>query len=102
MSERYGMKVLIFGYVLHGGGFETSMYFLSRGDSVTVTDTRSRDSLGESLDFLEGKGAVIHCGKLLEDDFREADLVIKHPTLHAVQNPSSSSSSASQDSVTRP
>lgn len=75
------MKVLIFGYVLHGGGFETSMYFLSRGDSVTVTDTRSRDSLGESLDFLEGKGAVIHCGKLLEDDFREADLVIKHPNI---------------------
>ena len=75
------MKVLIFGYVLHGGGFETSMYFLNRGDSVTVTDTRSRDSLGESLDFLEGRGAVIHCGGLLEEDFRNADLVIKHPNI---------------------
>ena len=75
------MNVLIFGYVLHGGGFETSMYFLTRGDNVTVTDTRSRDSLGESLDFLESKGAVIHCGELLEEDFRNADLVIKHPTI---------------------
>ena len=75
------MNVLIFGYVLHGGGFETSMYFLSRGDNVTVTDTRSRDSLGGSLDFLESKGAVIHCGELFDEDFRNADLVIKHPTL---------------------
>ena len=51
------MNILIFGYGLHGGGFESSLYFLSRGDSVRITDIRNRDSLGESIDFLEQKGA---------------------------------------------
>ena len=75
------MNVLIFGYVPHGGGFESAMYFLSRGDNVTVTDIRSRASLGESLDCLEQKGAVIHCGGHITDDFLNADLVIKSPTI---------------------
>ncbi len=75
------MNVLIFGYVPHGGGFESTMYFLSRGDNVTITDIRSRGSLGESLDYLEKKGAVIHCGGHITDDFRDADLVIKSPTI---------------------
>ncbi|MBO4280022.1 MAG: hypothetical protein LIR25_02180 [bacterium] len=75
------MNVLIFGYVPHGGGFESAMYFLSRGDSVTITDIRSRSSLGESLDYIEKQGAVIHCGGHLTDDFLNADLVVKSPTI---------------------
>ncbi len=63
------MNILIFGYGLHGGGFESSLYFLSRGDSVRITDIRNRDSLGESIDFLEQKGAEIHCGGFRTDDF---------------------------------
>ncbi|MBQ9810372.1 MAG: UDP-N-acetylmuramoylalanine--D-glutamate ligase, partial [Spirochaetales bacterium] len=66
------MNVLIFGYGLHGGVFESAMYFLSRGDHVTITDIRNRDSLGESLNYLEKQGAVIHCGGHMTDDFSSA------------------------------
>lgn len=75
------MNVLIFGYGLHGGGFDSAMYFLGRGDNVTVTDIRNREMLGESVDYLEKKGAVIHCGGHMTDDFLWADIVIKSPAI---------------------
>ena len=75
------MNVLIFGYGLRAGGFDSAMYFLSRGDNVRVTDIRSRDSMGEGLDILEKKGAVIHCSGHLTDDFLWSDLVIKSPSI---------------------
>ncbi len=75
------MKVLIFGYGLHGGGFDSAMYFLSHGDEVRITDIRNREKLGESIDYLESKGAVIHCGGHMTDDFTWADVVIKNPTI---------------------
>ena len=75
------MNVLIFGYGLRGGGFDRAMYFLSRGDNVRITDIRSRDSIGEGLDYLEKKGAVIHCSGHLTDDFSWSDLVIKSPSI---------------------
>lgn len=75
------MNVLIFGYGSHGDGFDSAMYFLSRGDNVRITDIRSRDSLGESLDYLEQKGAVIHCSGHQTEDFTWADLVIKNPSI---------------------
>ena len=75
------MKILVFGYGLHGGGFECAMHYLSHGDEVVITDIRSRESLGQSIDFLEKKGAVIHCGGHLTSDFEWADIVIKSPTI---------------------
>ena len=75
------MNVLIFGYGLRAGGFDSAMYFLSRGDNVRVTDIRSRDSMGEGLDILEKKGAVIHCSGHLTDDFLWSDLLIKSPSI---------------------
>ena len=75
------MNVLIFGYGLRGGGFDSAMYFLNRGDNVRITDIRSRDSIGEGLDYLEKKGAVIHCSGHLTDDFSWSDLVIKSPSI---------------------
>ena len=75
------MNVLIFGYGTHDDGFDSAMYFLSRGDNVRITDIRSRDSLGESLDYLEKLGAVIHCSGHQTEDFTWADLVIKNPSI---------------------
>ncbi|MBR5668874.1 MAG: UDP-N-acetylmuramoylalanine--D-glutamate ligase, partial [Spirochaetales bacterium] len=66
---------------LRGGGFDSAMYFLNRGDNVRITDIRSRDSIGEGLDYLEKKGAVIHCSGHLTDDFSWSDLVIKSPSI---------------------
>lgn len=75
------MNVLIFGYGLHGDGFDSAMYFLSQGDNVIVTDIRTREMLGESIDYLEAKGAVIHCGGHMTEDFLWADIVIKTPSI---------------------
>ncbi|MBO4409365.1 MAG: UDP-N-acetylmuramoylalanine--D-glutamate ligase [Spirochaetales bacterium] len=75
------MNILIFGYGLHGGGFDSAMYFLSRGDSVRITDIRNRDSLGESVDYLEARGAAIHAGGYRTDDFIWADIVVKSPAI---------------------
>ena len=75
------MNILIFGYGLHGGGFDSAMYFLTRGDSVRLTDIRDRQSLGESVDYLERLGAVIHCGGYMTEDFKWADIVIKSPAI---------------------
>ena len=75
------MNILIFGYGLHGGGFDSAMYFLNRGDSVRITDIRNRDSLGESVDYLEARGAVIHVGGYRTDDFIWADIVVKSPAI---------------------
>ena len=75
------MNVLIFGYGLRAGGFDSAMYFLQRGDNVRITDIRSRDSMGEGVDYLEKKGAVIHCSGHLTDDFLWSDLVIKSPSI---------------------
>ena len=79
--KRSYMKVLVFGYGLHGGGFECAMHYLTHGDEVVITDIRSRETLGQSIDFLEKKGAVIHCGGHLTSDFEWADIVIKSPTI---------------------
>lgn len=75
------MRVLIFGYGLHGSEFDSAMYFLSRGDEVRLTDIRDRLALGDAIDFLESKGAVIHCGGHITEDFIWADIVIKSPTI---------------------
>ena len=75
------MNVLIFGYGLHGDGFDSAMYFLSHEDNVIVTDIRTREMLGESIDYLESKGAVIHCGGHMTEDFLWADVVIKTPSI---------------------
>ena len=75
------MRILVFGYGLHGGGFDCAMHFLSKGDEVTITDIRSRETLGASIDYLETKGAVIHCGGYQTSDFQWADIVLKSPTI---------------------
>ncbi len=75
------MKVLVFGYGLNGVGFDSAMYFLSHGDQVRITDLRERELLGESIDYLEKKGAEIHCGGYCSEDFTWADMVLKNPTI---------------------
>lgn len=75
------MNVLIFGYGIHGGGFDSVMYFLGRGDNVRLTDIRTREMLGDSITYLEQKGAVIHCGGHMTEDFLWADMVIKTPAI---------------------
>jgi UDP-N-acetylmuramoylalanine--D-glutamate ligase len=82
-----GMKVLIMGLGLHGGGLESARYLLRHGALLTVTDLRDEKILAPSIEQLEascadkpGNSAIRYVlGKHEIDDFRNADMVIKNP-----------------------
>jgi UDP-N-acetylmuramoylalanine--D-glutamate ligase len=48
-----GMKVLIMGLGLHGGGLESARYLLRHGAELTVTDLRDEKILAASIERLE-------------------------------------------------
>jgi UDP-N-acetylmuramoylalanine--D-glutamate ligase len=82
-----GMKVLIMGLGLHGGGLESARFLLKRGAELTVTDLRDEQTLAPSIEQLEAackddsRRASIRyvLGKHEIDDFKNADMVIKNP-----------------------
>jgi len=81
-----GIKALIMGLGLHGGGLESARFMLKRGASVTVTDTRNEDILKPSIEQLDKICSDLNCkpvhyvlGKHEIDDFKNADIVIKNP-----------------------
>jgi len=88
-----GMKVLIMGLGLHGGGLESARYLLRHGAILTVTDLRDEKTLAASIDQLEAsfggkrglqskpeKPAIRYVlGRHEIDDFINADMVIKNP-----------------------
>jgi UDP-N-acetylmuramoylalanine--D-glutamate ligase len=81
-----GMKVLIMGLGLHGGGLESARYLLRHGADLTVTDLRDEKTLAASIEQLETSRSVVPGGAIRyvlgrheTDDFRNADMVIKNP-----------------------
>jgi len=81
-----GLKVLIMGLGLHGGGLASARFLLKRGASVSVTDLRDEKTLKPSIDELDitcnelGLSPVRYIlGKHEIDDFRNSDIVIKNP-----------------------
>jgi UDP-N-acetylmuramoylalanine--D-glutamate ligase len=82
-----GMKVLVMGLGLHGGGLESARFLIGRGAEVTVTDLRDEKTLAPSVEQLEAACAEIPgrpsvryvLGKHETSDFAKADMVIKNP-----------------------
>jgi UDP-N-acetylmuramoylalanine--D-glutamate ligase len=82
-----GMKVLLMGLGLHGGGLESARFLLRHGAELTVTDLRDEQTLAPSIEQLEtacvnGPRRVLIryvLGKHEIDDFKNADMVIKNP-----------------------
>ncbi|MDR0878183.1 MAG: UDP-N-acetylmuramoyl-L-alanine--D-glutamate ligase, partial [Treponema sp.] len=76
-----GMKVLVMGLGLHGGGLESARYLARRGADVTVTDLRDERTLAPSIEQLESCGKIIRyvLGRHETEDFTHADMVIKNP-----------------------
>jgi UDP-N-acetylmuramoylalanine--D-glutamate ligase len=85
-----GMKVLIMGLGLHGGGLESARFLLRHGAQLTVTDLRDEKILASSIEQLEasyagksgesGNSPIRYVlGRHEIDDFRNADMVIKNP-----------------------
>jgi len=84
--EYSGLKVLVMGLGLHGGGLESARFLLKRGASVTVTDFRDEKTLLPSIEKLDsfclelGQEPVRYIlGRHEIDDFKNADVVIKNP-----------------------
>jgi UDP-N-acetylmuramoylalanine--D-glutamate ligase len=82
-----GMKVLIMGLGLHGGGLESARYLLKHGAELTVTDLRDEQTLAPSIEQLEAacldypsRNSIRYVlGKHEIDDFKNADMVVKNP-----------------------
>jgi len=81
-----GIKALVMGLGLHGGGLQSARFLLKRGAQVTVTDLRDEKTLMPSIQELDaackefGRQPVRYVlGKHEIEDFRNADIVIKNP-----------------------
>jgi len=76
-----GMKVLVMGLGLHGGGLESARYLAGKGAIVTVTDLRDEKTLEPSMEKLKGFPIRYVLGKHEIEDFRDADFVVKNPAV---------------------
>ena len=74
-----GMKVLVMGLGLNGGGLESARFLAARGAEVTVTDLRDEKALAPSMEKLAAFPIRFVLGKHEMEDFRSADMVIKNP-----------------------
>ncbi|MHC6204449.1 UDP-N-acetylmuramoyl-L-alanine--D-glutamate ligase [Breznakiellaceae bacterium SP9] len=78
-----GMKVLIMGLGINGGGVEAACYLARQGADITVTDLRSETELAPSIEKL-GAAAPHNkvryvLGRHEMADFKACDMVIKNP-----------------------
>ncbi len=77
-------RVTVMGLGLHGGGLVSSLFFLSCGAEVIITDLKKREELNETIVRLENEKPPNSTYKLIlgehrDIDFRNTDLVIKNP-----------------------
>jgi UDP-N-acetylmuramoylalanine--D-glutamate ligase len=79
--ELSGKRATVMGLGLFGGGLEVTRYLVGRGARVTVTDTRPREKLAESLRLLADLPVEFVLGEHRERDFVGADLVIANPAV---------------------
>ena len=74
-----GMKVLVMGLGLHGGGVESARYLAGLGAEVSVTDLRDEKTLAPSMEKLKSFPVHYILGRHETADFKNADIVIKNP-----------------------
>ncbi|HJZ47377.1 MAG TPA: UDP-N-acetylmuramoyl-L-alanine--D-glutamate ligase [Roseiflexaceae bacterium] len=74
-----GKRALVMGLGIHGGGLGVARFLADQGAIVSVTDLRGPEQLQSSLDALAGLPITYVLGQHRDEDFREADLVIRNP-----------------------
>ncbi len=74
-------KVTIMGLGLHGGGVGVAKFFCQQGANVLVTDLKTKEQLQESLSKLRGLKIEYILGRHRQEDFINADLIIKNPAV---------------------
>ena len=76
-----GMRVTVMGLGTFGGGIGAARYCAEKGARVTVTDMKSKDALGTSLDALAGYNIDFVLGEHRIADFTGANLVVVSPAV---------------------
>ncbi len=83
LADYRGIRVLVMGLGLHGGGLGVARFFCEQGALVTVTDLREEAELESSLAALAELNIELVLGGHRESDFRDADLIIRNPAVPA-------------------
>jgi UDP-N-acetylmuramoylalanine--D-glutamate ligase len=74
-------RVLVFGLGVHGGGLGVARWLVKQDAQVTVTDIKRAEELQPSLDALRGLRIEYVLGEHREQDFANADLVVRNPAV---------------------
>ena len=77
--ELNGKRALVMGLGIHGGGLGVARFLADQGADVTVTDLRGPEQLRPSLDALADLPIRFVLGEHRDEDFRNADLVVRNP-----------------------
>lgn len=76
-----GKRALVMGLGVHGGGVGVARFLALRGADVTVTDLRTPEDLRDSIDALAGLPIRFVIGEHRDDDFRQAEIVVRNPAV---------------------
>ncbi len=74
-------RVLVFGLGVHGGGVGVARWLVKQGARVTVTDLKRAEELQTALDALRGLPIEYVLGEHREQDFLNADLIVRNPAV---------------------
>lgn len=75
-----GKKVLIMGLGTIGKGLKDALFFYNLGARVTVTDLKTENELGASINELKKYNDIIlHLGTHIESDFIENEVIVRNP-----------------------
>ena len=74
-----GMRVLVLGLGVHGGGLGVTRFMVGQGAQVRVTDQKGAEDLQSSLSQLEGLPVEYALGGHREEDLAWADLIVRNP-----------------------
>ncbi len=72
-------KIVVMGLGLHGGGASVAKFFAKQGADVLITDLKTKEQLSDSIKKLKGLKISYTLGGHKEDDFLNADLIVKNP-----------------------
>ena len=86
-TDFHNRRVTVMGLGRFGGGLGAVRFLAERGARATVTDLATEAELADVLSQLDGLTIDrLHLGGHVEDDFRDADLVVVNPAVPA-ENP---------------
>ncbi len=82
MKRLKDKRITVMGLGLHGGAVGNVKWLVGQGASVVVTDLKTKEELGTSVDALSGvENVELVLGEHREEDFRNADIVLRNPAV---------------------